>query len=297
MHGETLLMTDTGGEASSSPIIMSLHDSRAIETIRKNFSPALVHKNIFSENELKWLYCFAFSKCRTVRHNANGTIFVSGNFKTAFQQLKEKILPFLPQAENSVVIDGNFFITPSQYGLHNDSIKESDFTASTVRIPADHPQRRWVPWKNVIIPIWVAPPDTQSHICFFEQRHIDWSHVYNHGGKTKKISTMYPVIDNMADVQFYNASGEKITKDLNSVPYPEDHFKSYFRTPQGKDLTPYFRFTGLKPEGTFEWTPGDLMIFDAMQLHATNNGNNVGLPWALKMGLLFKFYFPVSNAT
>jgi hypothetical protein len=54
---------------------------------------------------------------------------------------------------------------------------------------------------------------------------------------------------------------------------------------------------GLTPESTLEWVPGKPIVFDAVQLHATNPGTNLKsdhpyathYQWNLKMGLLLTF--------
>ena len=71
------------------------------------------------------MYGYAFSRCDTVRHNDNGTMFISGNLQGVYEKFADRINQMVPGAENSPVVGGNFFITPSQYGLHNDSTRES----------------------------------------------------------------------------------------------------------------------------------------------------------------------------
>lgn len=294
MHGITILSKDWKGELDSGSFIRSIEETVSQEKMKSILSPAVLHEKVISEENLKWLYAFAFSGGGRFRHNENGTVFISGNLKNCYTHLKSIIDSLLPGAAHSPVVDGNFFITPSQYGLHSDSLRKQDFTSNLNHTPEIHERRAWVPWKNIIIPLWVTPPQIDSQICFFEQRHLDWAHVYNHGSETTGISTTYPIIKNMYDVQFYNAAGKPIDKKENLHPYPEDHFTKYFRTPEGKNLTSYKRFTGLKPEKTFSWRPGDLMVFDPCQLHATNSGANTGKPWTLKMGLLLKFLYPLN---
>jgi len=167
----------------------------------------------FTDEEIEWMYGYAFSRCTTVRHNDNGTMFVSGNLQGVYEKFKDKINAMVPGAENSPVVGGNFFITPSQYGLHNDSTRESDWINSLEKTPRDANRRKWVPWRNIIIPLFTAPIDIPSQAVFFDQRHIDFAHVYNHGMKPgQKTATTYPIVDNHQDIIFHDISGNAITK-------------------------------------------------------------------------------------
>ncbi len=294
MHGETVLTHKNWSELDSASFIRDLYDPQAQSTMRSNLAPSQCFKELISKEQRQWLYAFAFRDGRRIRHNANGTIFISGNLKQCYDYLENLIEMALPGAKNSPIVDGNFFITPSQYGLHTDSLRQEDYLQNLNSFPAQHAQRSWVPWRNIIIPLWVTPPESESQICFFKQRHLDWAHVYNHGNKTRGIASSYPIITDMSKVQFYDETGTEIPMLDNSLPYSEEHFKNFFQTPDGKNLTPPVRLTGLSPENTFNWTPGDLLVFDSCQLHSTNNGANRGTPWTLKMGLLLKFLHPIN---
>jgi hypothetical protein len=82
-----------------------------------------------------------------------------------------------------------------------------------------------------------------------------------------------------------------ISKEQSTKAYDAAHAEKYLW------LTPIIRLTGLTPENTIEWIPGKPIVFDAVQLHATNLGtelksNQPGAShkvWNLKMGLLLTF--------
>lgn len=271
------------------PYMMDLNDVRAVNAIRKNISSAVVSDITFDEEELAWIYGFAFSGCSHVRHNDNGTVFISGNLRGVFEKFQDKITSILPGSENSPFITGNYFITPDQYGLHNDSTRQRDWLDSVSKVNLDDPERKYVPWKNIIIPLWTCPHNVESHAVFFKQRHIDFAHVYNHGKpKDQPVATTYPVIDNYGDIQFHDEAGNLIPNESNLIPYDKEHYDRYLY------YTPYRRLTGLIPELTCIWTPGHPIVFDAMQLHATNKGLKDN-QWTVKMGLLLSFFKEVEE--
>lgn len=261
----------------------NLKDKSVIKNIADNFQKAAVYNNMFDEEELKWLYGFAFSRCHQVRHNDNGTMFISGNLETIYKKFATKINAVIPGAENSPVVGGNFFITPSQYGLHNDSTRESDWTNTLKQTPLDHPQRKYVPWRNVIIPIYTCLPGVESHGVFFNQRHVDFAHVYHHGKRPdQKVATTYPIVTNHQDIDFHLRDGSLQSKPSNLLEYDTKHFEEYLY------YTPKRRLTGLTPELTCSWQVGCPIVFDAVQLHATNKGFK-DKEWTTKMGLLLTF--------
>ena len=261
-------------------IIPDLQNPNVVENIAKHIEPACVFDEMFSQEELTWIYGFGFSRCATARYNKNGTMFMSGNLEAVFEKFRDKIEKILPGAGKSPVIGGNFFITPSQYGLHNDSMRKSDWEQSLNHIDRNDPKRKYVPWRNVIIPIMFAHPHCVSDIVFFKQRHIDWSHVYNHGNKIKSATT-YDVVDDHSKIVFHTDQGIQTGND-NLKPYNQEHYNQYL------SHTPYERLCGLEPEFTCEWKPGCPIVFDAFQLHATNKGRGNNL-WQIKMGLLLCF--------
>ena len=261
----------------------NLKDYKVIKNIAQNFQKAEAHDVMFDSDDLQWLYGFAYSRCHTVRHNDNGTVFISGNLQTIYKNFKDKIDAIIPGAGNSPVVGGNFFITPSQYGLHNDSTREKDWQDTLKDTPLNSDRRRFVPWRNVIIPIYTCLPGIESHGVFFDQRHIDFAHVYHHGRKPdQKVATTYPLVDDHKDIDFHLLDGTKQDKEKNLLPYNENHFDRYLY------YTPKRRLTGLTPELTCKWEVGKPIVFDAVQLHATNKGLKER-QWNTKMGLLLTF--------
>ena len=253
----------------------NLKDPAVVQNISENLQPPKVFYEgddvTFTTDELRWMYGFAFSQCLNVRHNANGTIFMSGNLHKIAEKFINKLEKILPGCGDSPSVAGNFLITPSQYGLHTDSTRETDWINSFQKVPETSNNRRFVPWRNILIPMWIGNyPDTVSHGVFFNQRHIDFAHVYLHGNPyNRPTATTYPVVTDHGVIQFHNGDGNSIPRENNYVPYDKEHWKEYL------EYTPYSRLTGLAPELTCEWVPGKPFVFDAFQLHATNKGTKV----------------------
>jgi|TARA_R110000782_G_C14701990_1_gene402209 hypothetical protein len=264
--------------------LADLKDPVIQQHMANNFQSAAVFDETFTQEEIDWIYGFAFSRCTTVRHNDNGTMFISGNLQGVYEKFADRINKMIPGAENSPCVGGNFFITPSQYGLHNDSTRESDWVQSLERTPRDSDRRKWVPWRNMIIPLFTAPSGINSHATFFDQRHADFAHVYHHGKRANQtVATTYPIADDHGKLDFHLLDGTVQSKEDNLRKYNVEHHEEYLY------YTPYKRLTGLTPELTCEWKPASPVVFDAVQLHATNKGFKDQSQWTTKMGLLLTF--------
>lgn len=261
----------------------------SVENIRRKISPAKTYEAAFEKDELEWIWKQAFTfEHSNVRQNANGTVLIAGRLDRIYQQFKTKFDQMLgPEAALSPSIGGNFYITPQQYGLHNDSIRIEDFNVDLKKETIDSPKRKYTCWKNILVPLWFGTNREEKdagQVIFLEQRHIDWAHVYNNGNTTTSIASIYKIADTYADLQFYNRHGEAIPKDKNTIPFDKDDFKNYMNTP-------YRRLEGLSLESAIDWVPGNAVVFDAVQLHCSNEGSKKygGKMWNAKMGLFLSF--------
>lgn len=271
--------------------MLPMDDQIGVENIRKNLSPASVHKDIFTKEELEFLWKYAFRTENRPRMNRNGTVLIAGKngeLVEVFNYVKDKIINILGQeAEMSPSIGGNWFITPQQYGLHNDSIRKEDWEKTLKNTPYNSTDRKYTVWKNVLIPLWIGTHfdvEDGGQFIFFDQRHIDWATVYNAGNVTPNIASVYNICTDYSNLQFYNGDKQLIDKTKNLQPFDKDVHKKYINTP-------IERLQGLSLESAFDWIPGDMFIFDAVQLHASNSGSkDKGYKtWNSKMGLLFTF--------
>lgn len=236
---------------------MILHD----QTIRKNLSESECCKEILSQDDIERVWKLAFCN-GNVRKNKLGNIFIRGNvIHRAYDIIKDKILV------KGELYGGNFFITSHPYGLHMDSFKQSEVKQDDTTV-----------YKNVVVPLWIGNSDFGDHLIFFEQRLIDYGSAFNYRGNTSYAASKYQVYDNYSSLQFVNRHGKNIDKSLNALPFDQDIWNKYLRNIE------YPRLTGMTIENIFEWKPRDILIFDSIQIHASNRTQ-----WSNKMGLLLKF--------
>ena len=261
----------------------------AIENVRRHSSEAKCLDNIFSKEELDWVWKNAFTDDSVPRLNKNGTVIIDTDMTKVYDRYKDKILECVGEvAADTCAIGGNYFITPQQYGLHMDAMREKGYRGMLESVPLNDKQRVFTTWKNFILPLWMGVNDDEfdgGQIVFFEQRDIGWAKVYNGGNQTPGIASIYEIVTDYTDIQFYDRNGVEIPREDNAIPFDKDFHSKYLNTP-------YRRVQGLSAENVFDWTPGSPMVFDAVQLHATNEGSkdkNKKM-WNSKMGLLMMFY-------
>lgn len=274
--------------------ILPMNHPLAVENIRRHSSEAVCVEDMWNEDELEWLWKNAFTAdYNKPRLNRNGTVIIDVDMEIIYKKYKDKFDKVLgPVAEKSPTIGGNYFITPQQYGLHQDAIREQGFNNMLQNVPLNHSQRKYTTWKNIIIPLWVGSHMDEldgGQIVFFEQRDIGWAKVYNGGAETINIASIYEIVTDYSKLDFYDRNGNKMAH--NEEPFDHEFFKKYLNTP-------YRRVQGLSPENAFDWRPGSPCIFDAVQLHATNEGTKGTEPnkkWNAKMGLLMTFLIELDS--
>jgi len=267
--------------------ILPMDHPIAIENMRRHISESKKFDNLFTKEELDDIWKRAFES-RHVRMNRNGTVLVAGRLEEIYHAYKEKIDSCLGlPAEKSPAVGGNFFITPQQYGLHNDSIRPEDYERTFKDTPLNHERRKYTVWKNWLLPLWIGTHHDEEdggQLVFFDQRHIDWAHVYNGGALVPNIASVYKIATDYTDLQFHDGNGQPIEKWKNAIPFDKEHAEKWMNTP-------YKRLTGLSIENAMDWEPGSPMTFDAVQLHNSNEGSkhHKKKMWNSKMGLLLTF--------
>lgn len=266
----------------------------AIENMRRHISSATRHDDIFTKDELDSIWKQCFSDKRQPRMNRNGTVLIAGSLEEIYFQFKERIDNILGErAALSPSIGGNYFITPQQYGLHNDSIRPEDFECTFHVTPLNHERRKYTCWKNFLLPLWIGTHHNEpdgGQIAFFNQRHIDWAHVYNGGAHVPNIASVYKISTDYTELQFHNGNRNVIPKENNAIPFDKEIHKKWMNTP-------YDRLKGLSVESVMDWTPGTPMIFDAVQLHNSNEGTkDTGKKmWNSKMGILLTYLIELDD--
>lgn len=167
---------------------------------------------------------------------------------------------------------GNFYITTQLHDAHVDLLTEDETNrfewASNI-----------IPFKSCVIPL-VITDGADAHTAFFNERHIGTSITFDRVEISSQDNSDYEIARDYPDL--YDINGNVIVTE--EVPD-----KTGFLFPQ----IPRGNMQGLSIETVLQFTPGDVMIFDACQIHASCvKRSKPNYKW-LKSGINLQFYLEV----
>ena len=183
--------------------------------------------------------------------------------------------PWLDEVMNKHIGDyykhhsGNFYITTQLHDAHVDLLTDDE----TERFEW---AKNVVPWKSCVIPL-VITDGADAHTAFFNERHIGTSITFDRVEVSSQENSAYEIARDYPDL--YDINGNITSTD-------ESPNKTGFLFPQ----IPRGNMQGMSIESVLEFTPGDLMIFDACQIHASCvKRSKPNYKW-LKSGINLQFY-------
>jgi hypothetical protein len=248
--------------------IQTYHDS-----IVKRFEPSRVLKNALGEKQINQLMLYQFQKSERVRWTAS-----SNNIQPACNT--EKIFTDLPWLQKlfenemesfSELHSGNFFITTQLHDIHVDLLTEQE-----IEVLSDW--ENLVPYKSCVIPLAIGY-NSIAYTAFFDQRHVGFSITLDRDYQSSQKNSLYKISREYPD--FYLLNGEK---DRNENKYCAQDYEYIFPHINDRNLD------GLTIESVYEFQPGDVMIFDACQLHASCVHRSRPNFHGLKNGINIQFY-------
>ena len=148
---------------------------------------------------------------------------------------------------------GNYFLSPVSFYPHCDTGKDA----------------QQMPYKNVLIPLRVEPASAQPQFILFQQRYFGLAATFYLSGRGPN--------------QYYNASvtsGEQLLHYKSGEAFDRETHQKYL------DFMPYEDLAGLSVEAIFPWRPGDCIIFDSTQLHASGSLRAAGARKKLGLSIL-----------
>ncbi len=216
----------------------------------KHFSSSECYDNIFSPKELEELTEYMFNNTNDYHlGNTAGLLQLLGNFDQLFEMLKERLRPYV-DVDIATAIQGNFFHTSQQYGIHTDTPERGAW------------EKENIPYKSVIIPLYLLPDTSKCGIVFYDQRIADVGVTLDNGVQT---ISHYDSIDDYSTIEnAYTGNGKKVI--IGDEMFPQSLMDEY-------GLKNKNRHRGLTVEHHFNWVPGSLMVFDTAQVHESTPGN------------------------
>ena len=230
------------------------------------------YTNVFNEKECTELSEFMFRKTKSWRTSSTGNLFFSGNFRTL---VKDIIYPKLKDIIPNDIIDwtiidnvaGNFFHTPHQYGIHTDMPEEQNSFDSNTMV-----------YRSLLIPLYLLGPKQKKplRMIWFNERIVDNGCTLDYG--PDKSVTHYRSFSDYNDIEnVYTLDGPTKIDPTNIMSNEEFEKHGLTEAPSIMD-----RYNGISVENSFEWTPGDVFVFDTAQVHSSTQGAQ---PFMTKAGL------------
>lgn len=241
------------------------------QSIIDNFSPATSYHNFFTSDEIDQLTLYQFKHSQRIKWTASSNnIQPVVDIDTMFDDL-----PWLDEKFNNILDPyyskhtGNFYITTQLHDCHVDLLTDTE----TEDFDWTH---NVIPYKSVVIPLMMST-GADAFTAFFDQRHIGHSITLDRNFNSHQGDSMYELARTYPT--FYLKDGSEsdplITCDTGNCVFP-----------QLDDNT----LRGLSIENTLKFSIGDVMVFDACQLHASATTKaRPNYKW-LKSGINIQFY-------
>jgi len=237
------------------------------------FEPARCVENFFSADEIDQLRLLQFQLADRLKYTStSNNIQPVCDIDTVFERL-----PWLADRMRTEIGDfsdhhtGNYYITTQLHDAHVDLLSRQE---------TDRPEFEWsnrvIPYKSVVIPLIISER-ADAYTAFFHQRHIGYSFTFDRVNISEQENSDYTIIRTYPD--FYNIDG----KISNKGEYVREKNFLFPQIPPGNLI-------GLSIEDALPYEVGNIMIFDACQIHAsTVKRNKPNYRW-LKSGMNIQFY-------
>ena len=213
------------------------------QTIIDNFQEAHLAKGVLDSDLVKDLLMYQFTQAYNIKWQDT-----SRNLQPIcdIDEIFEKI-PKMQDIFESLIGEfsdyhtGNFYITSMLHDAHCDLLTQTE---------CDMEMFRWtdkmIPYKSAIIPLAINS-DAEAYTAFFRQRHIGHSITLDKMGRSEQSNSLYEI----------------------AREYPEFYeFGKHYDGPEYHNpLLPKGNVEELDIESIFKFEVGDIMIFDACQIH------------------------------
>lgn len=236
------------------------------------FEPARIEPGVLSDEQVSELFQHQFILAEGAKWTPTSrNIQTYVDIDTLFERC-----PFLNDIMGNIIGDyykhhsGNFYVTTQLHDAHVDLLTEEE----TQRFDWT---KNVVPWKSCVIPLAITP-GADAHTAFFNERHIGYSVTFDRVGASSQDNSDYELVREYPTL--YDINGEVLETDIpNSV-------STGFLFPQ----IPEGNKRGLSIETVLPFNLGDIMVFDACQIHASCvKHNKPNYKW-LKSGINIQFY-------
>jgi len=241
------------------------------QDIIDRFEPAYVIENFFNEKEIEKLIKYQFKNAKRVKARPS-----SGNIQSVISvQRMMKNLKWLDDKFKAVfgeynwIQTGNYYITIRHHDAHVDLISDEE---------AENPVfDQNIPFKSVVFPLYLSPIDAECYTAFMHQRRIGHAATFDRGSVSKQEYSSYKLFREYNG--FIDINGNAMPSENDSADWSAERYPTITKE----------NFSGFSEEIVFKQRVGDIMVFDACQVHASCQLDGTSDRW-LKNGMNIQFY-------
>lgn len=240
------------------------------DEIVNRFESARVLENILTENQINQLMLYQFQMSDRVRWtDTSNNMQPLCNMSKIFLEIPWLQDLFENEMESfSSEHSGNYFITTQLHDIHADLLTENETIDDFLNV---------VPYKSCVIPLAIGNW-SKAYTAFFNQRHIGFSITLDRNYQSSQDNSLYEISREYPDFYLEDGSVSPDTK------YNPQDYEYIFPHIENENLD------GLTIESVYEFAPGNIMIFDACQLHASCVHRSRPNFQGLKNGINIQFY-------
>jgi hypothetical protein len=240
------------------------------QDIIDRFEPAYVMEKFFSDDNLQTLMNYQFQNAKRVKArpssgNIQSVVSVQRMFKTN-KWLTHKFTEAL--GEFDPVLTGNFYITIQHHDTHVDLINEDEEND-----PVFH---NLIPWKSVVFPMFLSE-NADCYTAFMHQRRIGYAATFDRESLTQQKDSSYKLFREYDG--FLDVNGNPLPSTNDSPGWSAEKYP----------LISKENFSGFSEEAIFKQRIGDVIVFDACQVHASCQLPGSDPHW-MKNGMNIQFY-------
>lgn len=253
------------------------------QDIIDRFEPAYVMEKFFSEDEIQTLMDYQFQnakrvKARSTSCNIQSVVSMQRLFRDN-PWLTDKFTEALGEFDDDSQT-GNYYITNQLHDAHVDLISEEEVKEDEARCKEDP---TWVavtdsiiPWKSVVFPLFLSY-EADCYTAYMDQRRIGYATTFDRDYLTEQADSSYTLARNYEG--FIDVNGNPLPSTNDSPGWTEEKYP----------LISKENFSGFSEESIFRQVVGDVMVFDACQIHASCQLPNSEDRW-MKNGMNIQFY-------
>lgn len=241
------------------------------DSIIERFEPSRVLENALDEKKINDLMLYQFKNSDRVRWtDTSNNIQPICNISKLFDQFEWLQELFENEIGSfSKHHSGNYYITTQLHDSHADLLTESETKEEWAH--------NLIPYKSCVIPLAMSH-ESRAHTAFFKQRHIGFSITLDRKYQSEQKKSLYEISREYPD--FYLQDGT-ISPSSKYSPVGQEYIFPHI---EDENLD------GLEIEAVHEFIPGNIMIFDACQIHASCvMRSRPNFHW-LKNGINIQFY-------